>query len=121
MIALARHGVRVVRDSATAIDLEKKQVRLARGEPVAFDRVVVSPGIDFMWEMLPAMQSDEADTSSLEVTVAELPAESDQVVDEDGARIFVEDRAIELLDDKLLDAQIDGTRVGFTLMEQRPL
>lgn len=57
---LARHGVRVVRDSATAIDLEKKQVRLARGEAVAFDRVVVSPGIDFIWEMLPAMQSQEA-------------------------------------------------------------
>ena len=57
---LARHGVRVVRDTATAIDVEKKQVRLARGEAVAFDRVVVSPGIDFIWEMLPAMQSQEA-------------------------------------------------------------
>jgi NADPH-dependent 2,4-dienoyl-CoA reductase/sulfur reductase-like enzyme len=52
---LARHGVRVVRDTATAIDLEKKQVRLARGEAVAFDRVIVSPGVDFMWEALPAM------------------------------------------------------------------
>ena len=57
---LARHGVRMIRDSATAIDLDKKQVRLARGEPVAFDRVVVSPGIDFIWEMLPAMQSEAA-------------------------------------------------------------
>jgi sulfide dehydrogenase [flavocytochrome c] flavoprotein chain len=57
---LARHGVRVLRDSATAIDLEKKQVRLARGEAVAFDRVVVSPGIDFIWDMLPSMQSREA-------------------------------------------------------------
>jgi NADPH-dependent 2,4-dienoyl-CoA reductase/sulfur reductase-like enzyme len=57
---LARHGVRVVRDSATAIDVDKKQVRLARGEPVAFDRVVVSPGIDFMWDLLPAMGGGEA-------------------------------------------------------------
>ena len=57
---LARHGVRVVRDTATAIDLEKKQVRLARGDPVGFDRVVVSPGIDFMWEALPALGSGEA-------------------------------------------------------------
>src|SRR5258706_16327910 len=57
---LARHGVRVVRDSATAIDMEKKQVRLARGDPVGFDRVVVSPGIDFMWEALPAMGSADA-------------------------------------------------------------
>ena len=57
---LERHGVRVVRDSATAIDLEKKQVRLARGGAVAFDRVIVSPGVDFMWEALPAMGSADA-------------------------------------------------------------
>ena len=57
---LARHGVRVVRDTATAIDLEKKQVRLARGDAVAFDRVVVSPGVDFIWEQLPAMATAEA-------------------------------------------------------------
>ena len=57
---LARHGVRVVRDSATAIDMEKKQVRLARGDAVAFDRVIVAPGVDFMWEALPAMANAEA-------------------------------------------------------------
>lgn len=57
---LARHGVRVVQDTATAIDVDKKQVRLARGDPVGFDRVVVSPGVDFMWEALPAMGSPEA-------------------------------------------------------------
>jgi NADPH-dependent 2,4-dienoyl-CoA reductase/sulfur reductase-like enzyme len=57
---LAKHGVRVVRDSATAIDLDKKQVRLERGDPVAFDRVVVSPGVEFIWDALPAMRSAEA-------------------------------------------------------------
>jgi NADPH-dependent 2,4-dienoyl-CoA reductase/sulfur reductase-like enzyme len=57
---LARHGVRVVRDTATAIDVEKKQVRLARGDAVPFDRVIVSPGVDFMWEQLPAMASADA-------------------------------------------------------------
>ena len=62
---LARHGVRVVRDSATAIDMEKRQVRLARGDAVSFDRVIVSPGVDFMWEALPAMGSAEAQASVL--------------------------------------------------------
>jgi NADPH-dependent 2,4-dienoyl-CoA reductase/sulfur reductase-like enzyme len=62
---LARHGVRLVRDTATAIDADKKQVRLARGEPVGFDRVVVSPGIDFMWEALPSMGSAEAQAKVL--------------------------------------------------------
>ena len=57
---LAKYGVRVVRDSATAIDLDKRQVRLERGDAVAFDRVVVSPGVEFMWEALPAMHAAEA-------------------------------------------------------------
>jgi NADPH-dependent 2,4-dienoyl-CoA reductase/sulfur reductase-like enzyme len=57
---LGRHGVKVVRDSATAIDLDRKQVRLARGAPVAFDRVIVSPGVDFIWDALPAMGSPAA-------------------------------------------------------------
>ena len=83
--------------------------------------IVTAPGVPDGAGLRIAMQADSAQPDALEVTVAELPAESDQVVDEDGARVFVEDRAIELLDDKLLDAQIDGTRVGFTLMEQGPL
>jgi sulfide dehydrogenase [flavocytochrome c] flavoprotein chain len=57
---LARYGVRVVRDTASAIDMDKKQVRLSRGDPVGFDRVIVSPGIDFMWEALPAMGAADA-------------------------------------------------------------
>ena len=52
---LERHGVRVVRDTATAIDVEKRQVRLARGDAVAFDRVIVSPGVDFIWDAIPAL------------------------------------------------------------------
>ena len=62
---LERHGVRVVRDTATAIDVEKKQVRLARGDAVPFDRVIVSPGVDFMWEALPAMGNEAAQSRVL--------------------------------------------------------
>jgi Fe-S cluster assembly iron-binding protein IscA len=83
--------------------------------------IVTAPGVPDGAGLRIAMQSDSAQPATLEVTVAELPAASDQIVDEDGARIFVEEQAIPLLDDKLLDAQIDGTRVGFTLTEQGPL
>lgn len=65
-----------------------------------------------------ATQPGAGPATSLEVTVAEVPADTDQVVDEQGARVFVEADAVPLLDDKLLDAQIDGTRVGFMLSEQ---
>ena len=62
---LARHGVRVVKDTASAIDMDKKEVRLTRGDPVRFDRVVVSPGVDFIWDMLPAMRGDDAQAKVL--------------------------------------------------------
>lgn len=54
------HGVRIVRDMAVAIDPEKKQVRLARGEPIAFDRVIVAPGIDFIPGAIPGLASADA-------------------------------------------------------------
>jgi sulfide dehydrogenase [flavocytochrome c] flavoprotein subunit len=44
---LRRHGVQVVRDEATAIDAAKKVVRLGRGGEIAYERLIVSPGIDF--------------------------------------------------------------------------
>ncbi len=56
----SRHGVRLVRDRATAIDMSRRRVRLAHGDAIAFDRVIVAPGIDFMWEELPAMHDAEA-------------------------------------------------------------
>jgi NADPH-dependent 2,4-dienoyl-CoA reductase/sulfur reductase-like enzyme len=49
---LDKHGVRRVRDTVTAIDADKKQVRLASGGTLPYDRLVVSPGIDFMYERL---------------------------------------------------------------------
>jgi len=46
---LAKHGVQVVRDEATAIDAAKRVVRLARGGDLGYDRLIVAPGIDFMY------------------------------------------------------------------------
>src|SRR5262252_85175 len=45
--SLQRHGVQVVRDEVAVIDAAKKSVRLARGGDIAYERLVVSPGIDF--------------------------------------------------------------------------
>jgi len=46
---LRRHGVQVVRDEAIAIDAAKKTVRLARGGELSYERLIVSPGIDFLY------------------------------------------------------------------------
>jgi sulfide dehydrogenase [flavocytochrome c] flavoprotein subunit len=45
--ALRRHGVQVVHDEAVGIDPSKKTVRLARAGELAYERLIVSPGIDF--------------------------------------------------------------------------
>ena len=47
---LRGHGVRVVRDEVAAIDAQNRRVRLRRGGDLPYDRLVVSPGIDFMHE-----------------------------------------------------------------------
>jgi sulfide dehydrogenase [flavocytochrome c] flavoprotein subunit len=44
---LERHGVRVVHDEVTAIDAAKKTVALGSGATLGYDRLVVSPGVDF--------------------------------------------------------------------------
>jgi len=57
---LRQHGVQVVQDEAVGIDAAKKSVRLARGGDIAYERLVVSPGIDFNFGEIqgyePAMQ-----------------------------------------------------------------
>lgn len=53
---LRKRGINVVRDSATVIDADKKQVRLAGGNALSYDRVIVSPGIEFMNELIPALK-----------------------------------------------------------------
>jgi iron-sulfur cluster assembly protein len=54
----------------------------------------------------------------LKVALAAVPAEDDEVVDEGGALVFLESRAAEALDDKLLDARVEGGQVRFTVSEQ---
>jgi len=55
-----RHGVTVVRDEAVAIDPSRREVRLARGDTLRYDRLVVSPGIDFQYDQVPGLESAEA-------------------------------------------------------------
>jgi NADPH-dependent 2,4-dienoyl-CoA reductase/sulfur reductase-like enzyme len=55
-----RHGVRMVRDTATAIDTDKRIVKLAGGGELPYDRLILSPAIDFMWDKVPSLNNAEA-------------------------------------------------------------
>jgi sulfide dehydrogenase [flavocytochrome c] flavoprotein chain len=57
---LAKYGVKVVRDEATVIDPEKKQVRLARGDALPYDRLIIAPGIDFQFDKVPGLAAADA-------------------------------------------------------------
>jgi NADPH-dependent 2,4-dienoyl-CoA reductase/sulfur reductase-like enzyme len=49
--ALRDHGVRLRHEAVTAIEPETSRVRIRDGY-VAYDRLIVSPGIDFLWEQV---------------------------------------------------------------------
>jgi sulfide dehydrogenase [flavocytochrome c] flavoprotein chain len=53
---LRRRGVQVVRDNVVAVDAAKKSVRLGSGGEIAYERLVVSPGIDFMFGEVAGLQ-----------------------------------------------------------------
>ena len=61
--------------------------------------------------------SDSASPSpgELQLTVAEEPETSDEVIDQAGARVFLEQTVAEFLDDKLLDAEVVDEGVRFKL------
>jgi sulfite dehydrogenase len=52
-------------DEVTAIDTSKKLVKLARFADLAFDRLVLSPGVDFMYEEIPGLDNADAQMSIL--------------------------------------------------------
>jgi iron-sulfur cluster assembly protein len=56
--------------------------------------------------------------ASFKLRVVPLPAEDDDVIEEHGARVFVEAEAATLLDDKLLDASVDHDQVAFMVLDQ---
>ena len=62
---LRRHGVRVLRDTATAVDVDKRVVRLASGTELPYDRLVLSPGIDFLWNLVPGLNNAQGQQAIL--------------------------------------------------------
>jgi NADPH-dependent 2,4-dienoyl-CoA reductase/sulfur reductase-like enzyme len=61
--ALARHGVNVIHDTAVGVDVDKRRVRLARGSELEYDRLILSPGIDFFYDRIKGLDSDAARTT----------------------------------------------------------
>ena len=61
----SKWGVRVIQDDVVAVDAAKKTVSLKGGSALSYDRLVLSPGVDFMWDEIPALKSAEAQSKIL--------------------------------------------------------
>jgi sulfide dehydrogenase [flavocytochrome c] flavoprotein chain len=53
------HGVKWLNDEVTSIDTAAKKVMMKRGE-ITYDRLIVAPGVDFIYEVLPNLATAEA-------------------------------------------------------------
>ncbi|HEY0842819.1 NAD(P)/FAD-dependent oxidoreductase [Methylotenera sp.] len=53
------HGIQWVQDTVTAVDSDAKKVIMQRGE-ISYDRLIVAPGVDFVYDRLPQLQTAEA-------------------------------------------------------------
>ena len=61
----------------------------------------------------------EPDGQSLSVSPADRALETDQVVEQDGATIYIDGPAAEMLDDKILDGGVDAEgNIEFALGQQ---
>ena len=55
---LRQHGVRIIHETATAIEPDRKRVRLGEGY-LEYDRLVVSPGVEFQWEQVEGLAQNQ--------------------------------------------------------------
>jgi sulfide dehydrogenase [flavocytochrome c] flavoprotein subunit len=61
----SKWGVRVIQDDVVAVDAAKKTVSLKAGGALSYDRLVLSPGVDFMWDEIPGLKSADAQAKIL--------------------------------------------------------
>ena len=62
----SKHGVTVVHDMVAAIDADKKTVRLANGSNIRYDKLVLSPGIELIFDEVQGLKQASAEGQILQ-------------------------------------------------------
>jgi len=52
------HGIGLIQSRADAIDPVKRTVKLGSGQVLPYDRLIVSPGVDFLWDAVPGANKE---------------------------------------------------------------
>jgi len=53
---LREYGVQVINDEVTKVNVDKKTIELRKIQDLSYDRLVVSPGVDFMFDQVAALK-----------------------------------------------------------------
>jgi sulfite dehydrogenase len=61
----SRWGVELVQGDVVALDAVQRSLRLADGTRLSYDRLVLSPGVDFMFDQLPGLNNPAAQAKVL--------------------------------------------------------
>lgn len=56
------HGIKIMQDEVVSINAEKKYVKGQSGNTYRYDKLVVSPGIDYRWDMIDGYSEKVAET-----------------------------------------------------------
>lgn len=92
---------------------------LTEGAAEAVKSIVSSsPGLPETAGLRISEQETAAGEANFQLSLAAAPLEEDEVIEERGARVFLEAEAAQSLDDKVLDAAVDASGVKFGIKAQ---
>jgi NADPH-dependent 2,4-dienoyl-CoA reductase/sulfur reductase-like enzyme len=57
---LDRYDIKRLHEEVIAVDAGQRKVRMESGDDIPYDRLILAPGIDFMWDALPMLESGAA-------------------------------------------------------------
>ena len=63
---MTRHGITLVRDKVIDIDVQKKSLRLLNGPNIGYDKLVLSPGVDMMFDTIEGLREANANGQILQ-------------------------------------------------------
>jgi len=57
---LDKYGIKRLHEEVVSVDPERKKIIVESGDDLTYDRLVIAPGVDFLWDQLPMLASAEA-------------------------------------------------------------
>jgi NADPH-dependent 2,4-dienoyl-CoA reductase/sulfur reductase-like enzyme len=57
---LDRYGIKRLHEEVTGIDATQRKIIVESGDDLPYDRLIIAPGVDFMWDKLPMLESAAA-------------------------------------------------------------